>query len=163
MGASFLPPISYIAGMKKVLAIMLLATACSDDEPVFKIEEQFLVSRFDKFVEVASNFDVTIPKNNLILRFSSDDNTSVNDSRGFKDGDQLIIEVDNKFVETNAIYENRVEFILFQLLAHNIVGTPYRDCGLMKQVTAPSDIPADPQMDYGTYPNLFDSESSCLE
>ena len=147
--------------MKKLLVLLLL-TACSENEPVFKIEEQFLVSRFDKFVSVASTFDVTVPKNNLILRYKSDDNKQVNDSRGYKDGDQLIIEVDNKFIDYAAVYDDRVEFILFQLFAHHIVGTPYRDCGLMKQVVTGADIPADPQMDHATYINLFDSSSPCL-
>lgn len=148
--------------MKKLLFILLLA-GCSEEDsgPVFRIEGDYFQSRFESFVEVADYFNVTIPRDNMILRFAQDDSPNTNNSRAYKEGDQLYIDIDKDFQDTY-LNSSSIEINLYQHLAHGLVGTPFRDCGLMKKINNPDEV-VDYSPGYDHYANLFDPESPCLQ
>lgn len=148
--------------MKKILIILLIATSCSEsDSPEFKIQDPFLQARFDKFVEIATALEVTVPRNNMILRFVPDNNPNVNNSRAYKDGDQLYIDIDQGFRDATFTTEDHTEMVIFQNLANGLLGTSFRDCGIMKKVNTAEDYPLNPDWDYGQYPQLFDEAAPC--
>lgn len=147
--------------MKKILIVLLVVGCSEDNGPVFKIEDTSLQSRFDKFVEIATNLDVTVPRNNMILRFIEDDNDGINDSKTHTEGGQLYIDIDKGFIDLypSDIYIN---VLIYQQLAHGLLNTPFReDCGMMKRITVPADIPEFNSLDYGDYPALFDPQAPC--
>lgn len=151
--------------MKKLLFISLVLFSCSeDDSPVFKMEDPFFESRFEQFVEIAAYYDVTIPRNNMILRFVTPNvNDGVNNSRAYKDGEQLYIDIDRGFMDLYTI-DNYTTVIIFQQLANGLVGTPFRtDCGMMKKINTPEDMPEFNSLDYGDYPVLFDPDAPCFD
>lgn len=146
----------------KRLVILLLLTACSkDDEPVFRIEGgTYFQSRFDEFVDIASWHDVTIPRNNLIFRPVDDDNDSFNDSKAYKNGDQLYVDIDKKFIDVQSTDGSDVSRVIFQQLANGLLGTNFRNCGIMKKVVTATDLTGE-DWDDSDYPNLFDPSSPC--
>lgn len=128
--------------MKKLLPILLLI-ACSEDEPVFKIESGSgykLESRFDKYVQKATDNGVTITKSNMILRYSQDDNTNTNDSRAYKKDGQLYIDIDEKFIMANCPQENQFEVVLFQQLSNGLLNKSFGNCGMMQKINTSQDI-----------------------
>jgi len=147
--------------MKRLIPLLLLFACSEDDSTVFKIEDAYLQSRYDKFVTVASNLEVTVPKGNLVLSYLEDDNEA-NDSRAYKKGEQLHVEIDRSFLKFYCRDENQVEIVIFQQLANGLLGTPFRNCGMMRKITTPQDVP-DVTLDYGDYVNLFDPSSPCSE
>lgn len=155
----------YIAAMKKLLIILIVVSfsSCSeDDSPEFKIQDQFFVSRFEKFSEIGQNLGVTVPRNNLILRYVDDPDLNVNNSKSYTKDGQLYIDVDRKFNEALR-YENENEVFLFQQFANALINTPYRDCGMMKKVNTYADLVGITSLDYDDYANLFDPQSPCME
>lgn len=147
--------------MKRLLVIALIATACSDDEPAFRIEGgAYFESRFDSFVSIAGEHGVTIPRNNMILRPVKDSDIFINDSRAYKDDGQLYIDIDKDFIDANSLDDNDGTRVLYQQLANGLLNTPFRDCGIMKRVTNGDDLTGE-DWDYGDWPNLFDSSSVC--
>lgn len=145
--------------MKKLLFILLLVTACSegDDGPVFRIEGN-LDSRFNDFAEIAESLNASVPRNNMILRPISDDNTAVNDSKSYKKDGQLYIDIDNRFVDH--IPANDAKQAVFQQLANGLFNTPFRDCGIMKLLANENELTGE-SWGYNDYANLFDPASPC--
>lgn len=147
--------------MKRLIPLFLLFACSEDDSTTFKIQDAFLQSRYDKFVTVASHLDAVVPKGNLVLSNLEDDN-EVNDSRAYKKGDQLHVEIDRSFLKFYCPDENQVEIVIFQQLANGLLGTPFRDCGMMRKVVTPEDVPY-VSLDYDDYANLFDPDSPCSQ
>jgi hypothetical protein len=151
---------------KTIVAIALIAFSCDegdDNSPVFRIEDPFFESRFERFVEIAEHedFGMTVPRNNMILRFVQDDDTEVNDSKAYRQGDQLYIDIDEKFIDVQVRIETHITIILYHNLANGLFGTPFRDCGIMKKVVTPDDLPEDAEWGWGDYPALFDPNAPC--
>lgn len=148
--------------MKKLLILLVLFSCSEDEGPIFKIEDPFFESRFENFVEIAAFYNVTVPRNNMILRFITPFvSDGVNDSRSYKDGEQLYIDIDKGFMNgyTN---DNYATVLIFQQLAHGLLGTPFReDCSMMKRVVRYEDMPQFDSLDYGDYPALFDPNAPC--
>jgi hypothetical protein len=157
--------------MKKILIFTLIIVGCSDDDsPVFRIEDgdvfggPFLTNQFEEFSRMAEEYNVTVPRNNLILRWIDDETFNTNDSRSFLDGEQIIVEIDEQFIRhvaTGAF----IEVILFQNLAHALLDRDWEeDCGMMWRVESQADV-LDPERDYSDmykhYPNLFDPSKPC--
>lgn len=146
--------------MKRLLILLVLFSCSEDDEPVFRIEDTFFESRFEKFEEIATALNVTVPKNNMILRFVEDDNINTNDSKAYTEEGQLYVDIDRKFQDAHTNFEREVEMLLFQQLANGLFGTPFRDCGIMKRVVTEDDI-SPTSWSYTDYPTLFDPQAPC--
>lgn len=148
--------------MKKLLIIILLATACSeDDSPVFKIEGgPYFETLFNDFVGIAEDFEVAVPRNNMILRSVEDDNAFINNSRAYRERDQLIIQIDRAFIDANAHDGGDDIKVIFQQLANGLLGTQFRDCGIMKKVENGDDLTGEDWY-YDDWANLFDSSTPC--
>jgi len=162
--------------MKKLLFILLLPfiAGCDEgDDPSkteFRIEDQghmknppYLSSRFENFLELADAKEVTVPKDNMILRWVWTDSTlhKYNDSKAYKQGNQLYIDIDEAFFFFHVDTEDEVELILFQQFANGLLGTPFRDCGFMRRVQIIDDLQFAQNWDAGDYPVLFDPSAPC--
>lgn len=151
--------------MKKILFIVVLFS-CSENEPnspVFRVEDVYFESRIEKFVNIAKSFDVAVPQNNMILRFVDDDNIGVNDSKTYTKDGQRYIDIDRKFKDGLNLNGNQAEMLVFQQLANGLLGTAFRDCGIMKKINVPDDVPPAPTWDYDDYRSLVDSVAPCVD
>lgn len=154
--------------MKKLFTlIIVLATACGgEDDPEFKIVNPTngtnLETRFNKFIQLATDRRVSVPKNNMILRYVNDSNADTNDSKVHKDGEQLYIDIDYEFVHQSVSIEKELEIVIFQQLANGLLGRQFESCGMMLKVTTKGELASRNIANSNlNYDNLFLPGSSC--
>lgn len=119
----------------------------------------YLSLKFSEFEQKAIEWGITVPKDNMILRWFPTE-TPNNDSKSFMKGNQLYIEIDPYFINGIGGSQNYRDVLFFQQFANALLDTPWRDCGMMWKIETDVDVY---NRDYSelNYNTLFDPSEPC--